>query len=668
MAKAAAQSFVLPTRQAHLDFHTGPQIPDIGQDFDAREFARTVKQAHINSVTLFAKCHHGHLYYNTKRAERHPGLKPGFDLLAQQVEALHREGIRAPIYLSVQCDEYAANTHPEWVARNPDSSQVKWAPTPDRVFGAGWQILDMSSPYADYLADQTAEVLKLFRPVDGIFYDMTWDQPSSSPWAIAGMIKENLNPEKAEDRSLYANRVAKRYMKRYYDQVKARAKDASVFFNSRPFNKFAEECQWQTQAEIEALPTGGWGYMYFPMNVRFARTFPRPYLGMTARFHKTWADFGGLKPYAALEYETSQMAAHGAACSIGDQLHPRGVLDRAAYELIGRAYHRLAEREPWLTNVHPECQIGLFQATKGIGGDQLNTDKSDEGATRLLTQLKLQFDVVQATSNFERYELLILPDGVAIDSALAKRLKAYVKNGGKILASGLAGLSPDARALTLDFLGIAPRGFSPFTANYLRFASVIAQDVPPTDHICYDRSIRITAQGGATVLGKFVEPYFERAWNHFSSHNQTPPDKVSRYAVAVQNGSSVYISFPVFRSFAEHGNLPYRLLVRNLLRRLLPDALLEIDGPSYLEATVMRQEKRRIVHLLAYAPERRTATLDIVEDIVPLREVPLSLRLERRPACVYLAPEHENLPFEYRDGRVHVIIPEVRGHAMVVFE
>ena len=60
--------------------------------------------------------------------------------------------------------------------------------------------------------------------------------------------------------------------------------------------------------------------MYFPINVRYARTFSKPVLGMTARFHKSWADFGGLKPYAALEFETSQMMAHGARCSVGDQL------------------------------------------------------------------------------------------------------------------------------------------------------------------------------------------------------------------------------------------------------------------------------------------------------------------------------------------------------------
>ena len=106
----------LRTRQVHLDFHTSPLIPGIGADFDAEAFGDAMKDAHVNSVTVFAKCHHGHLYYNTKHPARHPGLKPNFDLLGRQVEALHKRDIRAPIYISVQCGEFAANTHPEWIA------------------------------------------------------------------------------------------------------------------------------------------------------------------------------------------------------------------------------------------------------------------------------------------------------------------------------------------------------------------------------------------------------------------------------------------------------------------------------------------------------------------------------------------------------------------------
>jgi hypothetical protein len=135
-----AKKLNLPFRQIHLDFHTGPAIPDVGRDFDARAFARTMRQAHVNSVTVFAKCHHGHLYYATKRPERHPGLATSLDLLRGQVDALHAEGIRAPIYISVQCDEYAADTHPEWTARRPDSSMVAWRGDGKTWFNPGWQI------------------------------------------------------------------------------------------------------------------------------------------------------------------------------------------------------------------------------------------------------------------------------------------------------------------------------------------------------------------------------------------------------------------------------------------------------------------------------------------------------------------------------------------------
>src|SRR4051812_22014321 len=193
----------LPWRQIHLDFHTSIAIGDVGSEFDPQAFARTMKQAGVTSVTVFAKCHHGHLYYATRRPERHPGLKPGLDLLRGQVDALHREGIRAPIYISVQCDEYAADTHPEWVCREPDGKPIGAGP-----FNASWQILDMNSPYQEYLADQTAEILKAFAPVDGIFYDMCWDQPSCTPWAIEAMERKGLDPENNEHRQQHAHAVS----------------------------------------------------------------------------------------------------------------------------------------------------------------------------------------------------------------------------------------------------------------------------------------------------------------------------------------------------------------------------------------------------------------------------------------------------------------------------
>lgn len=654
----------LAFRQVHLDFHTSPLIPDVGRDFDAKAFARTMRQAHVNSVTVFAKCHHGQLYFKTNHPARHPALSPKLDLLRQQVNALHAEGIRAPIYISVQCDEYAANVHPEWVATRPDTGQVKWG---NAAFAAGWQILDMSSPYQEYLAEQAEEILGKFDPVDGIFFDMCWDQPSCSKWAVAGMKNAGLEPESEEDRKAYANQVSQAYMARFYKMVKRANPAATVYFNGRPMHALPADSRWQTQVEIEALPTGGWGYMYFAKNVRVARNFDRPYLGMTARFHKSWADFGGLKPYAGLEYETSQMMAHGARCSIGDQLPPRGVLDPAAYELIGRAYQRVEEREPWLADARPVTQIGLFNLPAAFS-TQGSISGTDEGAVRMLTQLRHQFDVVSPESDLRPYELIILPDSFRVDATLARKISAYLKTGGKLLATGTAGLTEDAQETVIKELPIQPAGMSPFTTTYIRFDQALAADVPPTDHVMYDRGVRAIPIRGADVLARVVEPYFERAWDHFSSHFQTPPADVTAYPAALQKGGVAYISFPIFSAFAQHGNYPYRLLVGKILNRLLPKPLLRAGGPTGLETTIMRQRERTIVHLLSYSPERRTPQLDIIEDVIPLFEIPISVRSPKRVQQVYVAPEQTHVPFSYQNGYVELILPELRGHALVVLE
>ena len=73
-------------RQVHLDFHTSEHIEDIGKKFDKKQFQTALKKGHINSITLFSKCHHGWAYHPSKANEIHPHLD--FDLLGAQIQAL----------------------------------------------------------------------------------------------------------------------------------------------------------------------------------------------------------------------------------------------------------------------------------------------------------------------------------------------------------------------------------------------------------------------------------------------------------------------------------------------------------------------------------------------------------------------------------------------------
>ena len=104
---------MISSRQVHLDFHTTEHIPAVGAAFEPKAFAKTAKEAHVNSMTVFARCHHGWLYYPSETFPElvHPTLQ-NQNLMVEQVRALHAEGIHAPVYITVQWDYHTATTHP----------------------------------------------------------------------------------------------------------------------------------------------------------------------------------------------------------------------------------------------------------------------------------------------------------------------------------------------------------------------------------------------------------------------------------------------------------------------------------------------------------------------------------------------------------------------------
>lgn len=392
----------LPFRQVHLDFHTSPLIPDVGVDFDLEEFAKTLKSAYVNSITVFAKCHHGMSYYPTKVGVMHPSLKR--DLLGEMVEACHKEGIRVCAYISVVWDEYSAGNHGDWLQVNKDGTLAGRPPFGNR----GWRFLCMNSPYVDYVAEQTEEILRLY-DVDGIFFDIVMQ---TYPGCVCNhcmksMKQLGLDPTNDTDLYRHSQIVGRNFMSRMDRLVKSLKPDISIFYNSRLRLEsnyelgMRKESDYFTHFEIESLPSGGWGYNHFPLFVRYYQTLGKDLLGMTGRFHKSWADFGGFKNRPALEYECFTMLSLGAKCSVGDQLHPRGRLDITVYNLIGSVYKKVAEREEWCRNAKPISDIGVLISSSFY--NDWRTD-SDEGAMRILSESHYQFSFIDSLEDLNKYK------------------------------------------------------------------------------------------------------------------------------------------------------------------------------------------------------------------------------------------------------------------------
>jgi hypothetical protein len=661
----------LPFRQIHLDFHTSEAIPGVGKDWDKAHFQEMLKLGHVSSITVFSKCHHGWSYHPTEVAlsETHPSLKPGLDLTGEMIKAAHEIGVQTPVYISAGLDEKLARTHSGWLRVLPDGTTT-WS----RWLDAGYHEFCMRSPYLDYLIEQTVEVVKRYDLFEGLFMDIVGVRDCCCQYCYREMVKRGMDPRNGDDRMTLGRETYINYARKINEAVHAIKPQIRVFHNGGHIIRGDRELAFLNthHFELESLPTGGWGYDHFPLSARYIQGLGFEFLGMTGKFHTTWGEFGGYKHPNALRYETALSLANGAKISVGDQMHPFGQLDKATYTLIGAGFAEVEQKEPWCTGVTSIADIGVFSieafASHGAQtGPSTSTGMADAGVIRILQEGGLLYDVLDSSSDLSKYKLLILPDAIPVCGEFKTKLNAFIANGGKIFASWESALNKDKNGFNLDF-GVEYKGQSTLSPEYI-IPKFELENWANGAFVMYSQAKEITATT-ATVMAELQHPFFNRDMLHFCSHQHAPNTFETAGPAMVSTANTVYVAFPVFHLYADKGQNVLRDIVLQGIRALLPEATLTTNLPAQGVQTVMYQkaENRTIVHLLYVSPVKRGQGIEVIEDILPVYNVQVNLRVTKQPSRVYLAPQGTDLPFTVENGVLNTVLPELCCHQMVVVE
>ena len=384
-------------RCVHLDFHTSELIEGIGSRFDRKEFVKMLKETGLDSITVFAKCHHGCFYYKDSKFFPHPHLE--CDLLDEQLAACKEAGVSAKIYISAGYDEHAVQQHPEWLGIYRKGEPQK---------PGGFRRICFNTPYLELLKEHTREVVGKYKP-DGVFFDIVANWPCYCDNCIADMKKKGLDPENEDDLWKQSLDV----MNHYFDEMEKVVHEISpktvIFQNSGGFEIGSRSkidcCE---QLELESLPTGGWGYDHFPMMMSYIRRAGKNCIGMTGKFHREWGEFGGYKYKEALRYEAALNLTFGAGMSVGDQMHPCGKLDAYTYEMIGETMRFMKEREPFVGGKYL-AELAMFTPKEGSGRT---------GASRILFEGKYLFDVIDEYELENGYPLIVVAQDVALSNTV----------------------------------------------------------------------------------------------------------------------------------------------------------------------------------------------------------------------------------------------------------
>lgn len=644
---------MLRKRQVHLDFHTNGTLP-VGKSFSKEQFQAALKAGHVDSVTVFSKCHHGWSYHPTHVNEIHPGLD--FDLLGAQLEACREIGVNAPVYISAGFDEKEYVKHPEWhhvhSADKEDYEEYR-----NEVH---FHLLCFNTGYLDLLCKQIEEVMQKYNPC-GIFLDIISPRVCYCDKCVADMKALGMDINCEEDRLKFADMTFNKYTQATNAAVRKYSDTATIFHNSgHIFKGNYDFIESNTHLELESLPTGGWGYDHFPLSAAYVRSLKNTeFLGMTGKFHQSWGEFGGFKHPNALIYETSLSIANGAGCSIGDQMHPLGEMNMATYGLIGKAYSLVEEKEPWLDGAVNVADIAVLSEEAVTG----NRDAlADIGANRMLLENNYLYNFIDTTMDFSAYKLLILPDAAGFDDRMIEKIRNYVSNGGKVIASAEALIKNGEFILDT---GAEFKGKNEFNPTYLIpcYETVNGS----TEYIMRCNSYMLEAKD-CEVAAYMQNPYFNRSAEHFCSHMHAPNNPAESFPAAVIKGNVAYISWDIFTAYARHGYLCFKELFTHIIGKILGnDTTVFADVPDKAVVTYTRQEneRRNILHLLFAHTTVRGRNTEVIEDTVPLYNVKCSVKCDSAPSKITLVPSGRVLDSEFRNGRAEFTVPEVNIHQMV---
>lgn len=694
-----------PWRKVHIEYHTSRHMPRLAEHFNADEFGDQLLAAHVNGATVFGKDMYGYSYFPSPHGQMHPNL--AFDLLGGQVAALRKRRISVLAYFMLTWNPELAERHPEWLVVHQPGDKSR--PKPEEISeeqkafmntlkpegtrpktGAGpkppqpsaedkgyrpylWQFCICQEGFLKGELDLIQDLVSKYE-LDGVWLDGGSSPPCYCDECVRQLRKKGLDPFDVGVQYNHKAALCQSFLERIRRVIKETRPGCLVCpQNQGSFYGLAKRVPLVDYSSQEALFTDAphYGYHYFPTVIRYARGHGIPFHGCTVIFKDFWADFGGLKSPAQMHTEVAAYVSQGARCDIGDQVHPDGRLDPAVYHVIGQAYRHIERIEPYLEQAVPVTEAAI------LGSGDAPCNEVNYGWVKLLNESRVQFDIVERETKWEdRYAMLVLPENLWVDPALASRLQAFIASGGAVIAAHKAGLLAGTEKSWLERYGLHYAGLSPFTPAYMVPKVNFTGDIPSYAYALYEGASQWRAESPATTLAVLGEPLFQRSPEHYMSHLQTPFDHTTSYAAVARSGRVALVAFPLGQGYYNQGFWIYRQAFQKALREICPVPLIQTDAHLNTELSLTHQaanagrKERYMVHIVNFSSVRRTPKhTEFHDDPIPLNNVTVRVNLPLKVSTAKALYAGMDLPVRrVAGGGVEFLVPHVYIHEVLSLE
>jgi hypothetical protein len=370
-----------------------------------------------------------------------------------------------------------------------------------------------------------------------------------------------------------------------------------------------------------------------------------------------------------------QQMFNGGALGIYFIGHLENQYDRVFLPYFKDIYKFHQTNEKLFTNLQPETRVALIQGTH----------QDNRGLMNLLIEEHIIFDLINASSvggehaprPLEDYDAVILSNITNMDDELVSRIDEYVKNGGKLLATGFPGINDGTGEsldrIRLESLGVLPE-YEMFTNPRSTYLLVTEDDkailglneFKDFDLIMMNsRFLKARSNGSAKGFLNLVPNTMHGPPEKSYFTNADVTDVAGIFSNTFGSGKSVFIPWQIGAQYQWRGNNAQRALFMAALNNLLEvEQTLITDASPLIEMTHMSNRNGAFewIGMLNHSGQIGNSFRKQVE----IRNTTIRFKPLKPVKEIHLMRVGERLKFKENQGWIEVIVPSIEDFEMLV--
>jgi hypothetical protein len=351
-------------------------------------------------------------------------------------------------------------------------------------------------------------------------------------------------------------------------------------------------------------------------------------------------------------------------------------------------YRRLASWENYLRNERPLARVGVVYSQQsnwfGAGRDEGHVNGWYQALIEARIPFELVHDQLLDTAHIGQLKTLILPNIAALSDAQCDQLRAFVKNGGGVIATYETSLYDEQGVRRKDFalqdlFGVnwSGRVEGPMQNSYLR----LEHDAVP--HHVMLKGLEDAPRIINGVSRLVVEPHEKfppMPLTLIPSYPDLPMEmvypRVEKTDIAGMylhemeyNGRVAYFPWDIDRTFWEVLCVDHFKLLRNAVEWTANEPPpVTVSGPGVLDVTAWKQKNSFTVHLVNLTNPMMMK--GPVRELIPVSEQQVRLRLPdgARVSRVHLLAADRKPQFTQRGRELHIVVPSILDHEVVAVD